>query len=85
MYRFQASFTVPTPDVYKKWNVIYKNLKKAGCAPWRAKPRFDNHYQMWFETERESDLEKICELIPYEPKIYRIVDGIARKVEYEAV
>ena len=76
-HKIHATFTVPIPNIYKKFNKVYEGLEKAGCGPWRAKTGGSNHSQLWFETEREDDVEKIRKLIPYKPKMYLTVDGIA--------
>ena len=70
MIPVQAAFTIPTPNVYKKFNVLYNKLEEADIVPWRAKPAFANHYQMWFELDDEKDVERIKELIPKGSKIF---------------
>ena len=70
MIPVQATFTIPTPDVYKKFNGLYEELEKNGVAPWRAKPAYENHYQMWFELENENDIEKIKDLLPKGGKVF---------------
>ena len=70
MITVQATFTIPTPDVYKKWNVLYEKLEKARLLPWRAKPAFKNHYQMWFELQDEKDVEKIKDLLPKDGRVF---------------
>lgn len=85
MREIKADFTIPTPNVYKKWNELYENLNDAGFSPWRAKPAFANHYQMWFETEREDALEKITELIPYKGKRVFYVEAMPPRKEQDEV
>lgn len=70
MIPVQATFTIPTPDVYVKFNGLYEELKKRGVPPWRAKPAYENHYQMWFELKSEKDIEKIRELLPKGGRVY---------------
>jgi hypothetical protein len=70
MIPVQATFTIPTPNVYQKWNVLYNKLQKAKIVPWRAKPAYANHYQMWFELEKEEDIEKIKDLLPKGGKVF---------------
>ena len=71
MIPVQVAFTIPTPNVYKKWNTLYEKLEKARLLPWRSKPAFANHYQMWFELEKEEDIEKIKQLVPKDAKVFR--------------
>ena len=70
MIPVQATFTIPTPDVYKKFNELHEELKKSGVPPWRAKPAYANHYQMWFELKDEKDVEKIKDLMPKGGKVF---------------
>ena len=72
MIPVQAFFTVPIPDIYRKFNDIYVNLEKAGVAPWRSKTGGTNHCQLWFELENETDIETIKDLIPKDGKVFFI-------------
>lgn len=77
MIPVQATFTIPTPNVYNKWNVLYNKLEEADILPWRAKPAYENHYQMWFELENENDIEVIKDLMPKGGKVFFVDHGVS--------
>ena len=85
MIPVQATFTIPTPNVYEKWNVLYNKLKTAGFVPWRAKPVYANHYQMWFELESEENIEEIKSLLPRNGDVFVTNHNFFRKEYNETV